>query len=414
MIQSLDVPVVSLAVPNIHKMNEITSDDLSCMWTVFTKCKDNLENGRRLENLSWRLWYRESLIEKAREQHVRTPIPIQSNNNISNDYFSYVSSSASSCESSLQTPPSLKHMSSSSFKRMISSLDNPIEKQSHYQQHPAIQLLPTPSSTPVSKPSSNTSAAAATVAMTTTPKTDAQSTCHTTRSTKTTTAPLTVVAPQPKKAFSVPKPQRKFYVSDDEESEEDEYEEDDEQQQPMLTTMHENLNIMDEEEQDDDDDDDDGCWSTVRTADERHFYSATTRKTPAPSLSNKITISAAPTASETDFVKKTPTFVAKQPQPSLLSAMFARQQPSQQRSSIRNHSTPSLQRRQRRSNAAMSFNHIQQQDEPELSQSLSYCVDWEQRQNALSINIDPTSHPYQKKQKPLEMYNNYWESFRGW
>lgn len=44
---------------------------------VFTKCKDNLENGRRLENLSWRLWYRESLIEKAKEQHVRTPIPIQ-------------------------------------------------------------------------------------------------------------------------------------------------------------------------------------------------------------------------------------------------------------------------------------------------------------------------------------------------
>ena len=33
MIQSLDVPVVSLAVPNIHKMDEITSDDLSCMWT---------------------------------------------------------------------------------------------------------------------------------------------------------------------------------------------------------------------------------------------------------------------------------------------------------------------------------------------------------------------------------------------
>lgn len=25
---------------------------------VFTKCKDNLENGRRLENISWRLWYR--------------------------------------------------------------------------------------------------------------------------------------------------------------------------------------------------------------------------------------------------------------------------------------------------------------------------------------------------------------------
>lgn len=34
---------------------------------VFTKCKDNLENGRRLENLSWRLWYRETiLLEKEK------------------------------------------------------------------------------------------------------------------------------------------------------------------------------------------------------------------------------------------------------------------------------------------------------------------------------------------------------------
>lgn len=31
--QSLGIPVVSLAVPNIDKLKEITSDDLSCMWT---------------------------------------------------------------------------------------------------------------------------------------------------------------------------------------------------------------------------------------------------------------------------------------------------------------------------------------------------------------------------------------------
>ena len=27
---------------------------------MFTKCAENLENGRRLENFSWRLWYREA------------------------------------------------------------------------------------------------------------------------------------------------------------------------------------------------------------------------------------------------------------------------------------------------------------------------------------------------------------------
>ena len=26
---------------------------------VFTKCKESLQDGRRLENISWRLWYRE-------------------------------------------------------------------------------------------------------------------------------------------------------------------------------------------------------------------------------------------------------------------------------------------------------------------------------------------------------------------
>jgi hypothetical protein len=40
---------------------------------VFSKCKDNLENGRRLENMSWRLWYRESTLKETAAQQ---PIPI--------------------------------------------------------------------------------------------------------------------------------------------------------------------------------------------------------------------------------------------------------------------------------------------------------------------------------------------------
>jgi Fungal protein of unknown function (DUF1752) len=28
---------------------------------VFTKCKESLQDGRRLENISWRLWYREMM-----------------------------------------------------------------------------------------------------------------------------------------------------------------------------------------------------------------------------------------------------------------------------------------------------------------------------------------------------------------
>lgn len=52
-------PVLSLAIANINKIDTVDCDRLSSLWTVFTKCAENLENGRRLENLSWRLWYRE-------------------------------------------------------------------------------------------------------------------------------------------------------------------------------------------------------------------------------------------------------------------------------------------------------------------------------------------------------------------
>ncbi|KAI8928825.1 hypothetical protein BC831DRAFT_69212 [Entophlyctis helioformis] len=47
-------PVLTLAIGNLAKLSTIDEDDISTIWNVFTKCKDNLENGRRLENISWR------------------------------------------------------------------------------------------------------------------------------------------------------------------------------------------------------------------------------------------------------------------------------------------------------------------------------------------------------------------------
>ncbi|KAI6784336.1 uncharacterized protein J7T54_006381 [Emericellopsis cladophorae] len=38
------------------------------MWTVFSRCAESLPQGRRLENLSWRLWQKEQLLEKEREE----------------------------------------------------------------------------------------------------------------------------------------------------------------------------------------------------------------------------------------------------------------------------------------------------------------------------------------------------------
>ena len=72
-----DEPVLSLQTSAISKLGNLDAESLAAMWTgqsrrfpefapllteiraspVFTKCKTHLENGRRLENLSWRLWY---------------------------------------------------------------------------------------------------------------------------------------------------------------------------------------------------------------------------------------------------------------------------------------------------------------------------------------------------------------------
>lgn len=77
--RTLPGPLLSLATSGLTGLKSVDADNLSCMWTgtspnllvlrntcltffrvVFTKCAENLENGRRLENFSWRLWYREA------------------------------------------------------------------------------------------------------------------------------------------------------------------------------------------------------------------------------------------------------------------------------------------------------------------------------------------------------------------
>ncbi|KAG1464630.1 hypothetical protein G6F56_005043 [Rhizopus delemar] len=42
-------------------------DQLSSLWATFTKCKSNIRDGFRLENLSWRLWYRQSVLQKKQK-----------------------------------------------------------------------------------------------------------------------------------------------------------------------------------------------------------------------------------------------------------------------------------------------------------------------------------------------------------
>ncbi|KAI5807416.1 hypothetical protein DFH27DRAFT_318487 [Peziza echinospora] len=53
-------PVLSVSITDIAKVDTTNVDNLFTMWTIFSKCADSLEHGRRLENLSWRLWNRET------------------------------------------------------------------------------------------------------------------------------------------------------------------------------------------------------------------------------------------------------------------------------------------------------------------------------------------------------------------
>lgn len=316
---------------------------LSVYYLVFTKCKDNLENGRRLENMSWRLWFRESNAEREEKTAptVRTPIPIPvlSPDDSHDDYFSQ-----SLPDDSPQTPP-FKHVSPTSFKRIISSVGDstltppvssaPVEGGA--QAPPKKKLLSCTPPQPVE-------------VATPTPKAE---------------TPFSRLAPS---APAAPAPalvttqtgnakSSKFYVSDDEYETEEEDDEDDEDD----TVLEDN---------------DDGCWSTVRSdAFFDHAYRTEFKKQvphrPALKQSNL-----------------THLFIAKAPQP--------RPMPTPASSVRRYHR----------------HNNAYHQDTPsDLSQSLSYCVDWEQRQNRYPAGLDLTCH---RRPSGLSSTSAYPESFHGW
>ncbi|KAI5778369.1 hypothetical protein EDC01DRAFT_341611 [Geopyxis carbonaria] len=67
----LSSPVITVDMANISKVDPSNVDNLFSMWTIFSKCAESLENGRRLENLSWRLWNRETFCCDDDEQTIK-------------------------------------------------------------------------------------------------------------------------------------------------------------------------------------------------------------------------------------------------------------------------------------------------------------------------------------------------------
>ncbi|KAL0953208.1 hypothetical protein HGRIS_004463 [Hohenbuehelia grisea] len=57
MIAAFPAPVLALAADKIAELEG--GDALEALWALFTKCKGSLQDGPRLENISWRLWHRQ-------------------------------------------------------------------------------------------------------------------------------------------------------------------------------------------------------------------------------------------------------------------------------------------------------------------------------------------------------------------
>jgi len=70
----LTTPVLTVDAGLIHKVDTRNVENLFSMWTVFSRCAGSLEEGRRLENLSWRLWNRETFCcDPVSEANSTTP-----------------------------------------------------------------------------------------------------------------------------------------------------------------------------------------------------------------------------------------------------------------------------------------------------------------------------------------------------
>ncbi|KAK0708180.1 DUF1752-domain-containing protein [Lasiosphaeris hirsuta] len=77
---SLETPVLQVDANVIHKVDTTNPENLFSMWTVFARCRDSVAQGRRLENLSWRLWNRETFCCESGEAFVRSSAIAQPKN----------------------------------------------------------------------------------------------------------------------------------------------------------------------------------------------------------------------------------------------------------------------------------------------------------------------------------------------
>ncbi|KAF1809776.1 DUF1752-domain-containing protein [Eremomyces bilateralis CBS 781.70] len=180
-------PIVSVELDSMKTIDTGNAENLFGLWSVFSKCADSMEDGKRLENLSWRLWNRETFCcapdhaspsLSARWPHLlpsRQPQPTTTSNH---DLPELSSSASSTASDALVTPyssqtssrphllrqdsaisrTSLKHISPIDLQNIVTSIKKDSEKEKP-------QLPPLPPKPPHSHiiPESSTSTVATTL-----------------------------------------------------------------------------------------------------------------------------------------------------------------------------------------------------------------------------------------------------------
>ncbi|KAK3175149.1 hypothetical protein OEA41_002395 [Lepraria neglecta] len=69
----LEIPMLSVDAGKMRNVDTRNVENLYGMWSVFSKCADTVEDGRRLENLSWRIWGRETMCCETQPRKSTTP-----------------------------------------------------------------------------------------------------------------------------------------------------------------------------------------------------------------------------------------------------------------------------------------------------------------------------------------------------
>ncbi|KAL8949040.1 MAG: hypothetical protein Q9222_004824 [Ikaeria aurantiellina] len=67
-------PLLTIDPGKMQQIDTRNAESLHSMWAVFSKCAEAIEDGRRLENLSWRVWNRETLCCEP-QPHLSTAPP---------------------------------------------------------------------------------------------------------------------------------------------------------------------------------------------------------------------------------------------------------------------------------------------------------------------------------------------------